>query len=379
MTLTLDYRPKTFKEVVGQNHIVPVLRAFINKGNPPPVIMLAGQTASGKTSCARIYAAALNCPNVDMGNPCGECETCVSIQTGSSASVIEIDAASHGRVEDMRSIREMCMYAHALDWRVVIIDEAQSMSRDAFRALLKIMEEPPTKTAFFILTTEPDSIPRPVQSRAIPFEFRAVPLVDVAKRLQVIAKDIGFKAEPLMLARIAQTTGGHLRDAVMELEKCVQNDTLTDEDYKKFTQRVDVSTDILAFAAYNDLKSALDKVDYFFSVTSDLRKFLDLLSSSIVSVSKAFVGVPSAPGIVELAHMLNRDSLSEAYNILWNAYAQVGTSHNAKITAQLVVQSLVQCLAVHEAPQTEIIEKSTEPILYDDREVSVEEAFALLD
>lgn len=380
MPLTLDYRPKTFAEVVGQDHIVPVLKAFVIKDRPPPSLMFAGTSGSGKTSCARIYAAALNCPHVVDGNPCGVCSVCLSIQSNSSDAVIEIDAASKGGVDDIRAIREMCMYAHSLDWRVVIIDEAQALSKDAFKAILKITEEPPDKTTFLFLTTEPDSIPRPVQSRSIIFDFKSIPLVSVAERVQSIADDLGFKISPVLSARIAQRTNGHLRDAVMELDKCYQNDITTDADYVALNPVVDVSLDILACAAYNDVKRAHEKVDVYFSSTSDLKRFIDQLVSAVISVSRAYVGVPSNEGVVELARVLHREALTGVYDVLWSAYGNINSSHNPKIFAQILVQNIVSVLSVYDPPEIEILEKTpSEAILSSDTPITIEEAFALLD
>lgn len=379
MPLTLDYRPKTFIDVVGQPHVTPVLRAFVDKGKPPPVVILAGVAGTGKTSSARIYAAALNCPNVTKGNPCGTCEACVSIQEGASDAVIEIDAASHGGVAEIRSIRDMCMYAHSLEWRVIIIDEAQALSGSAFKALLKIMEEPPENTVFLLLTTEPETIPKPVKSRAASFELRSVPLVEVAKRVQKVAKAENFPISPVLSARIAQTTDGHLRDAIMELDKCIQTGITEDADYLALTKQIDVSLEIIACAVYNDLGGALAKVDYFFSATSDLKKFLDQLLTSIVSLSKAYVGVPSRSGVVELAHMVSRDSVIEAYNVLWEAYLNVKASHNPKVIAQMVATKLVATMATHEPQKVEpVVAEQPQTILSEDREISIEEAFAML-
>lgn len=380
MPLTLDYRPKTFSDVVGQSHVLPILRAYVEKNTPPPVITLAGVSGSGKTSCARIYAAALNCSQMAAGDACGVCESCVEIQNNASDAVIEIDAASNGGVDNIRSIREMCLYAHSRNWRVVVIDEAQALSSDSFRALLKLFEEPPPQTVFFLLTTEPEAIPRPVQSRSVPFEYRSIPLVDIAKRLHYIAKDIDFPISPILCARIATVSEGQLRDAVIELEKCYQKGIVSDEEYLDLSQRVDVALPLMASVAYGDVKGVLEKVDDFFSTTSDLKKFLDQISEVFVSLSRAYVGVPSSSGVVELAHMFSKPSLLEGYSLLWDAYSKVNTSHSPKIVAQLFVQNLITAMSVKTPEPVDIVEKpAAESIIVDNAEISVEEAFALLD
>lgn len=232
---------------------------------------------------------------------------------------------------------------------------------------------------FLLLTTEPETIPKPVKSRAASFELRSVPLVEVAKRVQKVAKAENFPISPVLSARIAQTTDGHLRDAIMELDKCIQTGITEDADYLALTKQIDVSLEIIACAVYNDLGGALAKVDDFFSATSDLKKFLDQLLTSIVSLSKAYVGVPSRSGVVELAHMVSRDSVIEAYNILWESYLNVKASHNPKVIAQMVATKLVATMATHEPQKAEpVVAEQPQTILSEDREISIEEAFAML-
>lgn len=380
MTLTLKYRPKTFSDVVGQKHVVPVLRAFVLNGEPPPVLVFAGQAGTGKTSLARIYAAALNCERSEGGDACGECSSCVSVQENSSESVVEIDAASNGGVSDVQNIRNMCMYAHFAKWRVIIIDEAQALSRDAFHALLKIFEEPPPRTVFMLLTTEPEKVLGTVKSRAIGFEFRTIPKVDVAKRISFISKKEGVSLNPLLIARIAQTTGGHLRDALMELDKCVQVGITEDEQYREFIGAVDVSLPILASAAYGDLTKALGFVDDYFSASSDLKRFIDSLSDAVIAVSKAHVGIPSSAGVAELARTVTRDAIMRALSVLWESYERLRVSHNPKVVAQMAVTKLVTELATFPVQQAEVVEKPVEKaIIEDEAEMSIEEALALLE
>lgn len=380
MTLTLKYRPKKFSETVGQPHVIPVLRAFVANDNPPPVLVFAGSAGCGKTSTARVYAAALNCKLSSEGDACGKCEACKSVQNNSSEFYIEMDAASHGGVSDVLNIREWCMYTHFSLKRVVVIDEAQALSRDAFQALLKIFEEPPPDTVFLLLTTEPEKIPDTVRSRAISFEFRTIPKVDVAKRVALIAKNEGFKLHPLLAARIAQRTKGHLRDALMELEKCMQVNITQDSDYLKFVGEVNVALPILAAVAYGATDVALQNVDTFFSSSSDLKKFVDHLADAIISVSKAYVGIPSSEGIAELARTFSRDSLMRAFSLVWEAYDRLRVSHNPKIVAQMLVTMMVKELAVVEPPEVEIVDKPEEKSIIDsDTDMTIEQALAMLE
>ena len=129
MVLALQYRPVTFADVVGQGHIKPILQAMVRSGNVPPALIFAGTRGTGKTTCARILAAALNCQANDQGDACGECTQCRSVQKTTSTSVLEVDAASNGGVEEVRKIKDICLYSHEAEWRVVVLDEEHSMSK----------------------------------------------------------------------------------------------------------------------------------------------------------------------------------------------------------------------------------------------------------
>lgn len=214
-------RPRRFADVVGQDHIKPVLRAMVVHGNPPPAMLFTGSRGTGKTTCGRILAAALNCENPVSGDACTTCFSCLDVQTGSSMSVVEVDAASHGLVDDIRSLRESVAVSHAGKWRVVLLDEAHSMSKEAFNALLKTLEEPPPGTVFVLLTTEPHKIIPTVRSRSMLFEFRRLSLTEIAARLEDIdTDDEGLEGkrpviEEQVFALIADRADGGMRDAIM--------------------------------------------------------------------------------------------------------------------------------------------------------------------
>lgn len=219
--LTLAYRPHAFREVVGQGHIKPILRAIVASQDPPPVLIMGGTRGTGKTTSARILAAALNCPDYlkHKGDACGECSSCKSVQQTNSIAVLEVDAASNGNVDDIRKIKDLCSYAVDDTWRVVLLDEAHSMSKQAFNALLKLLEEPPPKTVFVLLTTEVDKILETVRSRAMYFEFRRMTIKDIVGRLKHIAEERSIAVEDALLVEIANKVQGGMRDAVMLLDQ----------------------------------------------------------------------------------------------------------------------------------------------------------------
>jgi DNA polymerase-3 subunit gamma/tau len=170
------YRPRTFAEVVGQEHVTAALISALEHGRTHHAYLFSGPRGCGKTSSARILAASLNCVQGPTPTPCGVCEQCIGIRNGSSLDVVEIDAASHGGVDDARDLRERALYVPAsARYRVFVIDEAHQVSRDGFNALLKIVEEPPDHLVFIFATTEPEKVLPTIRSRTFSYQFRLVP------------------------------------------------------------------------------------------------------------------------------------------------------------------------------------------------------------
>lgn len=224
VVLARRFRPQTFDQVVGQDHVSATLRNAVSAGRLAHAYLFSGPRGVGKTSMARILAKALNCqkskgPTTD---PCGRCDSCVEIAEGRSLDVVEMDAASHTGVDDVRVLKEGVLYASARDrFKVYIIDEVHMMSRSAFNALLKVLEEPPEHVKFIFATTEPERLPDTVLSRCQRFDFRRILTADCLKRLEQIAKSEKLKAEPAALAAIARRARGGLRDAEGLLDQLV--------------------------------------------------------------------------------------------------------------------------------------------------------------
>lgn len=219
--LALRYRPSTFAEVTGQKHVTAPLYRMARRGTIPPALLLAGQRGCGKTSTARILGAALHCEaegelTADSW-PCGTCPSCKAVAAGHSLAVLEVDAASSGGVEAIRDLRQLAAYGG----RLILLDEAHSMSRDAFNALLKVMEEPPSGTTFVLLTTEPGRILPTVASRCMTFTFRPIPPSVITYRLEQICEAEEMSVEQPVLAAIAGRAGGAMRDAVMLLDQAI--------------------------------------------------------------------------------------------------------------------------------------------------------------
>ncbi len=215
------WRPKTFDEVYGQDHITSVLKYEIAQDAKSHAYLFSGSRGTGKTTCAKILAKAVNCLSPAGGNPCGECEACRMIEKGEATDILEMDAASNTGVEYIRDIRDDVVYAPtALKYRVYIIDEVHMLSGGAFNALLKTLEEPPAHVIFVLATTEPHKIPATILSRCQHFEFRRIPSDVIRERLRYICAEEKITAEEDALFSIARLSLGGMRDAISLLELC---------------------------------------------------------------------------------------------------------------------------------------------------------------
>lgn len=245
MSLYRTYRPQTFKEVTGQHHVVTPVRHQLETGTVAHAYLFSGPRGIGKTTIARLIAKAVNCTTAKSVEPCGTCDACTSIQQGAAMDVIEIDAASHTGVDNVRdNIIENVRFAPTqLKKKVFIIDEVHMLSKGAFNALLKTIEEPPAYVTFVLATTELHKIPETIISRCQRFDFTNVPAELVVERLSVIAKGEGMDVETPVLEEIARRSGGHVRDAISLLEQVLTLDSkkITAEMARVVMPVVDVS------------------------------------------------------------------------------------------------------------------------------------------
>lgn len=275
------WRPAIFSDVVGQNHITLTLKNEIANNRIGHAYLFTGTRGTGKTTCAKIFAKAINCTNSINGEPCNECECCISIDNGTIYDVIEIDAASNNGVDNIRELREDAVYAPSkCKKKVYIIDEVHMLSTGAFNALLKTLEEPPEHIVFILATTEVYKIPATILSRCQRFDFKRISVQEIFQRLVFIAKNEGIEAENDALMIISRLADGALRDALSIFEQCAGNgkritmqavyDTVgvTDSDY-----HFKISDAVIN----GDCKTALSIVDELYKKSKKLDEFLSEL------------------------------------------------------------------------------------------------------
>ena len=273
------FRPLTFSEMVGQEHITRTLRNQIIANRVGHAYLFNGGRGTGKTSSAKILARAINCLNPKDGEPCNECEICKAALNGSLTDIVEMDAASNNSVEDIRSIREEVNFLPTkAKYRVYIIDEVHMLSTGAFNALLKTLEEPPEHVKFILATTEPQKLPATILSRCQRFDFKRISNEDIIKRLEIVCKESQIEITQGALNIIAVLSEGAMRDALSILERCTQDgENRIDEDKIKDLVGIPkleyVHSIISAILEYN-LEDAIKETENILNQGKDLDNFL---------------------------------------------------------------------------------------------------------
>ena len=273
------FRPLTFGEMVGQEHITKTLRNQIIANRVGHAYLLNGVRGTGKTSTAKILARAINCLNPKDGEPCNECEICKAALNGSLTDIVEMDAASNNSVEDIRTIREEVNFLPTVaKYRVYIIDEVHMLSTGAFNALLKTLEEPPEHVKFILATTEPQKLPATILSRCQRFDFKKIPDSDIIKRLKIVCDESNLNATDEALKVIAVLSEGALRDALSILERCIQDGTneINEDKIKDLVgiPKFDSINELTSLIINNDIVRCLNKVNEILDTGKDASNIL---------------------------------------------------------------------------------------------------------
>lgn len=322
----LDFRPKKFEDVVGQNHVVQILQNLQKQDNIPSGLLFAGSRGTGKTSMARILAEALNCESDEV--PCGKCSSCKAVAKGIADFVLEIDAASHGLVDDIRELREAVKYSHTGKCRVCIIDEAHSLSRSAFNAFLKVLEEPPANVLFVLVTTEPSKILDTVRSRLMPFTFRQLSVDAIKNRLCFILQSENIDYSDKACELIARKAEGGMRDAIVTAEQLYYyNNDITESSFKELFGIVedDIYRLLLQTIFEDKRKEALLMIEkYFYKVGEKdafLKGLLDYLKRVLIGMEGGDVLIPD-----ELLSLFTVPDILKCMDKVWDYTIKTKTS-----------------------------------------------------
>ncbi len=271
------WRPKDFDSVCGQEHITSVLKYEVKNDRCSHAYLFCGSRGTGKTTCAKLLAKAVNCLAPVDGSPCGKCDACRAIDEERTTDVIEMDAASNTGVDYIRDIREEVMYAPSmLKNRVYIIDEVHMLTQSAFNALLKTLEEPPARVVFILATTEQQKIPSTILSRCQKFEFRRISAEVIANRLLYISEQEGIKTEPAAAKVIARMAQGGMRDAISLLELCAgDGSTVTLDTVKAITGAIgrEKSAEVVQAIKDKDTDKLFDIVAKIVSSATEMTVF----------------------------------------------------------------------------------------------------------
>lgn len=283
------YRPSTFEEVVGQQHIVATLQNAIKNNKLAHAYLFCGPRGTGKTSVAKLLAKTINCTS-DGNRPCGKCANCIDIQESTHPDVIELDAATNNGVDEVRELIDKVKYAPMQGkYKVYIIDEVHMMTASAFNALLKTLEEPPEYCIFILATTEPHKVLPTIVSRCQRFDFNKVPTPLIKERLSYIAEKEGIKCEDAALQLVSEIAEGGMRDALSIMDQCIayaQNDIKASDVsavYGIATTREKL--DLLAFVSDRDTKSLMEKAKSLSNRGIDLQR----LTTDLINICKETV------------------------------------------------------------------------------------------
>ncbi len=282
LALYRKYRPKTFDDVISQEHITTTLKNQIAGGTAAHAYLFTGSRGTGKTSCAKILAMAVNCLRPVNGNPCLECEACREIESGAATDITEMDAASNNGVDDVRQLRDEVAYTPvSCKYRVYIIDEVHMLSLQAFNALLKTLEEPPEHVKFILATTELHKVPATILSRCQRFEFRRIDIADSAERLLSVAEKEGVTLDRDAAELISRLSDGGMRDALSVLDRCISADSHVTSELVRSCAGVADTRHLFAFSemtAAKDVSGCIRLLNDLHKGSKDIARIIDELS-----------------------------------------------------------------------------------------------------
>ena len=351
------YRPQTFDDVSGQMAVTQTLKTQLVSGKMSHAYLFTGSRGTGKTSCAKILAKAVNCLNPDNGNPCNVCQACRSIDSGSCMDVLEIDAASNNGVDNVRDLRDDAIYSPSqVKMRVYIIDEVHMLSISAFNALLKIIEEPPEHLLFILATTELHKVPATILSRCQRFSFRRISQEDIAARLQYVAYQENIDLDDAAARVIARLADGGMRDGLSLLDQCASA-TTGELSAERVYACLGIAGErkcgeLMGYIAEHDTKSALELFNRLYTEGKDLSAMLDemacLCRDLMVMKTAPNVGITMLSGVAsdkeiqELTKALSPAELMRMMNLIQTTLSGFTRSASRRLDAELCLLEMCQ-------------------------------------
>ncbi len=320
------YRPSTFSEVVGQEHITETLKNQLSNDKIFHAYLFTGTRGTGKTTCAKILAKAVNCLSAENGDPCGKCEACLSLLDGENTDIAEIDAASNNGVDDIRNLRDQVNFAPASSkYRIYIIDEVHMLTDNAFNALLKTLEEPPAHVIFILATTEVHKLPATILSRCQRFDFHRIDSKVITQRLKLIADKENIKITDGAATLIAAAADGGMRDALSLLDLCISSGNVIDEQTVSSACGMagkDYLIDLCEAIKNKDASAALSLLDSIHNSSVDILRLLNELTEHLrdLMIVKT-VSSDKKPIICSPDHMEKLKVQAEAFplrDIMWS-------------------------------------------------------------
>ena len=343
------WRPRTFDQVVGQSHITDTLKRQVAEGRLSHAYLFTGTRGTGKTTCAKILARAVNCEDLQGGNPCNRCPACLGIENGSILDVVELDAASNNGVDQIRALRDEAVYTPAaVRKRVYIVDEVHMLSTPAFNALLKILEEPPEHLMFILATTELHKVPATIKSRCQQFAFKRISPPAIADHLSEVAKEEGIGLEPAAAELLARLADGGLRDGLSLLDQCAGGEGPVDEG--RVLEVLGLAGNrrtaaLLDCVAREDVSAALMELDGLYRDGKDMGALLGELSALIRDLLIRKTAPEGGRGLLtggyeektarKLAEAFTASELVQMMTILQNTQADLYRSASRRLDAEL--------------------------------------------
>ena len=358
------YRSQTFSQLVGQEVVAKTLKQAVEQEKISHAYLFSGPRGTGKTSVAKIFAKAMNCPNQVNGEPCNNCYICQAVTEGSLEDVIEMDAASNNGVDEIREIRDKSTYAPSLArYKVYIIDEVHMLSTGAFNALLKTLEEPTQNVVFILATTELHKIPATILSRVQRFEFKSIRTQDITAHIHHILEKENISSEPDAVEIIARRAEGGMRDALSILDQALsltQGNELTTAISEEITGTISLSAldDYVAALSQQDVSKALDSLNLLFENGKSMTRFVtDLLQylRDLLVVQTGGENTHHSPVFMDnLA--LSQESLFEMIRIATVSLADMKASLQPKIYAEMMTIRLAETKPEPEPVLSEAVE-----------------------